>query len=102
SLFPLWCSLGLEILARARLAFIHPVLLADPRQDGSIMFSFGYDTPKETPRSIPAKSVFMRCQRAIPEFTEDDFKLCMTITARRNEELHTGAPAFEDLPNRLW
>jgi hypothetical protein len=101
-LFPLWSALGLELLGRARLAFIHPVLLADPRQDGNILFAFGYDTPKEPPRSIPAKALFLRCQKVVPEFTKEDFELCTTIIARRNDELHTGAPAFDDLPNRLW
>jgi hypothetical protein len=100
-LFAFWLALTLEHLGRATLAKIHPALLADPGEGGNIMYAFGYPV-KTDPKSIPAKTVFVRCQIIVADFTEDDGKFCMTIINRRNEELHSGSTAFEDLPTALW
>jgi len=100
-IFPFWATLALEFLARATLAKIHPVLLADPRQDGSVLYAFGYP-PQEPPKSVPAKTVFKRCQVVVADFTQDEFDFCMSLVERRNEELHSGLPAFDDLPTHLW
>ena len=40
ALFALWMSLALELLARAALSRIHPVLLADPREQDPIHYVF--------------------------------------------------------------
>lgn len=99
--FPLWATLALEFLGRATLAKIHPVLVADPREPEWIMYAFGYRTSKP-PRSIPAKGVFARCEVVAPLFTEAERKFCMAMVERRNEELHSGAPAFHDYPHGAW
>jgi|SRR6266566_4520869 len=100
-LFPFWAILALELLGRATLAKVHPALLADPQQGENILHAFGYGAAKN-PKSVPAKTVFLRCKEIVPNFTEQDFKICMGMIERRNEELHAGAPAFEDLPTQLW
>jgi hypothetical protein len=100
-LFPLWASLALELLGRGKLAQIHPALLADPREPDNIMFAFGFESTTP-PKSVPVKTVFRRCQRTIPDFTEKEFAIAMSLMDRRNEELHAGNPAFEDFPTRLW
>lgn len=41
ALFGFWMSLSLELLARASLAQIHPVLLADPKEQDNIHYAFG-------------------------------------------------------------
>jgi len=51
-LFPLWSTLSLEFLARSSLAYIHPALLADPREGENVLHAFGYEI-ESTPRSIP-------------------------------------------------
>jgi len=93
--------LALEALARATLANVHPVLLADPLQEGNILYAFGYHTT-EQPRSVKAKTVFTRCKTVVKDFTEQEFKFCMSLAERRNQELHTGVSAFEDFPSKLW
>ena len=101
SLFPFWAALALELLGRATLAKVHPALLADPQQGENILYAFGYGNAKN-PKSIPAKTVFTRCIVIVPNFTQEDFKVTMGMIERRNEELHAGSPAFEDLPTKLW
>jgi hypothetical protein len=100
-LFPLWSTLSLEFLARSSLAYIHPALLADPREGENVLHAFGYQIAS-TPRSIPALTVFRRCKRVISGFTESDFKACMSLIEMRNTELHSGTAAFEGYPTRLW
>ena len=100
-LFPLWAILGLELLARAALARVHPALLADPQSGENLLYSFGFAQP-ERPRSIPVKTVFLRCMHVVPEFLKSDFELSMGLIELRNAELHAGPPAFLDLPTRLW
>lgn len=99
-LFPFWSTLALELLARATLAKIHPALLADPQGD-NILYAFGYGTVKN-PKSIPSKTLLIRCQAVVPEMTDEDIKFCMSMVERRNEELHSGSSAFDDLPTHLW
>jgi len=98
-LYPLWSTLALEFLARAALAHVHPALLADHRHPENIMYAFGYSG---TGKSVPAETVFRRCQKVIPNFTEAEARQCMALIDRRNEELHTGAPSFSQFPTRLW
>src|SRR5216683_2232227 len=100
-LFPFWAALGLELMARATLARVHPALLADPTDGSNLMYAFGYPTTGR-PKSIPAKTLFLRCQTVVPNFTKSEFDSCMSLVERRNEELHTGAPAFDDFPTSLW
>lgn len=101
-LFPFWAILGLELLGRATLAKVHPALLADTQQGGdNILYAFGYGAAKN-PKSVPAKTVFSRCKEIVPNFTLQDFNICMGLIDRRNEELHAGEPVFEDLPTKLW
>ena len=99
--FALWSILALETLARATLAKVHPALLADPREGANIMYAFGYGAAKN-PRSISMSTVLKRCQVVIPTFTEAEVKFAVGLIERRNAELHTGKPAFEDLPTHLW
>lgn len=99
-LFPFWCSLTLEFLARATLARIHPALLADPRGDDSMLFAFGF--PAKRPVSVPMKTVLSRCKALIPELTDNEVRAATILVERRNVELHTGEPAFVDLPTSLW
>ncbi len=97
-LFPFWATLGLELLARATLARVHPALLAEP---DCLVRAFGFE-PGIRAKSVMAKTVFLRCQRIVPGFGEEELKKCMSMIDRRNEELHTGMLAFDALPTSLW
>ena len=99
-LVPFWCTLSLELLARAALAHIHPVLLADPQQGENLLYAFGY--PATNPRSIQTKTVLSRCQVVVERFTKAEEEFCASLLFLRNEELHTGTAAFENLPTSQW
>lgn len=101
ALFGFWMSLCLELLARSGLAKIHPVLLADPREEGNIQYAFGV-RPKTNVRSIQAKTVFARCSVFITGFTDQMSAHCLFVADRRNKELHTGAAAFENHDPSTW
>lgn len=99
--FPFWSTLALEFLARATLSLVNPCLLADPQEGDNLLYACGFASGK-APVSIKAKTVFLRCQRIVENFTEQEYRFCMGLVQRRNEELHTAAPAFEDFPTNLW
>jgi hypothetical protein len=101
SMFPFWATLSLEFLARATLAGVNPCLLADPRDGANLLYACGFPSPNP-PVSVNAKTVLVRCQRIVPNFTQDEFDFSMSLVQRRNEELHTASAAFDDFPTRLW
>jgi transcription elongation factor Elf1 len=101
-LFRIWSSLGLELLARTTLANIHSSLLADPQQGDNILHACGYPSGKKTPKSVPIGIVLKRCTVIIPEYTEADFKFCLSIMEKRNSELHSGESPFLEYPTSIW
>lgn len=102
SLEALWSLMAFEFLARASLARVHPALLADPQGGGDhLLFGFGFGTPK-SPRSIAMKTVLLRCQVVIDEFTDADVKEATALLNFRNGELHTGSTVLEELQNSTW
>jgi hypothetical protein len=96
----LWAALALELLARAALARIHPVLLADPRDGKNILHAFNVVHPRA--RSIPARTVFERCTQLIPDFGERESTVAALLADRRNLELHTAVLGMEEMPTRIW
>jgi hypothetical protein len=101
SLFPFWCALSFETFARGSLAYVHPALLADPMEGDNILYVFGYSISK-LPKSIPIKSVLERLTKIVEKFKKSEFEFAMNLMERRNRELHSGAPAFEDFPTKIW
>src|ERR1700690_1061418 len=71
--FVLWASLALEILARAALARVSPVLLADPDNRNNIYFARGHTPtmPKFVPKSIGITEVFNRLSAILPNFDKE-------------------------------
>ena len=100
-LFPFWASLALEFLGRATLAKVHPSLLADPTEGDNILYACGLGAAK-TPKSVKAKTVFLRCQHIAAGFTKKDVEKTLTIVERRNAELHSGDTPFDGLQTKLW
>ena len=98
---PLWCFVSLELLARATLSQTNVALLADPTDGNNILYGCGFPSTK-SPKSIPAKTVFHRCTVICPQFTTKEYDTCMVWMNQRNEELHTGALAFDSLGSSEW
>ena len=102
--FGLWSALSLEILARAALAHISPVLLADNSNWLNLAHALGKDptTEKFSPRSLSARKVFVRLRELVPAFNDEIAGFCMQHTERRNSELHSGELAFANLRTSEW
>ena len=75
-MFPFWLSLSLELLARAAVSSIHPLLLAEPNKDDptNILHALGRPTGKGKPKSLAISGVFKLCRHLVPGFTEEDLR----------------------------
>lgn len=101
--FGLWCSLGLELLARAALASISPTLLAEPDRDHKhLLHALNRGSERVPRKSLATVQVFSLCLTLFPDFTKDDFTAAMALINRRNEELHSGGAAFDEYPSSQW
>jgi hypothetical protein len=101
--FGLWCSLGLELLARAALSSVSPALLAKPDPNHKNLLHIlhkGSEIPQ--PRSIDVALAFQLCHQIFQGFTNEDLKLSLALLNRRNEELHSGAAAFDEYSPSQW
>ncbi len=101
--FGLWCSLGLELLARAALASVSPTLLAEPdREHKFLLHALNRGSETVPRRSIATVQVFALCRTLFDNFTENDYKAAVALVNRRNEELHTGNSAFDEYRPKQW
>lgn len=101
----LWSGLMLEHLARAALASVSPVLLAETseRNWSHIYFALGFSPldPKYAPRSIATNDVVRRLGEILPGFKEVA-NFTIAHTGRRNAELHSGEAPFEGVEGANW
>lgn len=101
--FGLWCSFGLELLARAAVASVSPTLLAQPdREQKNLLHVVHRGSELAFPQSIPATRVVGLCARLFTEFTEEDAKAALALFNCRNAELHSGTAAFEGYRPGQW
>ena len=103
--FGFWSALSLELLARAALACISPVLLADNKRNWrNLTYALGgHPTAKKfSPTSLATKEVLSRLNELVPEFTGELVGFCTKHTERRNSEVHSGELAFTSLGTSEW
>lgn len=102
--FGFWSALSLELLARAALAHISPVLLADNASWRNLAYALG-ESPtakKFSPKSLPTREVFSRLAELVPGFNNEIHSFCANHTERRNSELHSGELSFAHLGTSEW
>ncbi|WP_096704784.1 hypothetical protein [Magnetospirillum sp. 15-1] len=92
----LWSSFVLEVIARAALAHINPVLLAEADDRNNIYYSIGLKPTKQkfSPKSIAITDVFTRLSELIPEFVPLK-EPSATLVGKRNSELHSAEAPFD-------
>ncbi|WP_322883986.1 hypothetical protein U8C35_12205 [Sinorhizobium medicae] len=102
--FGLWSTLALELVARAALAHISPVLLADASNWRNLTYAIGHQptAKKFTPVSIPIGEVISRLEELIPTVTPEIAGFCKQHLQRRNAELHSGELIFSELGTSKW
>ena len=102
--YALWSTLLLELLARAALAKVSPVLLADNTDWANIYYGLGLSPNKQSfkPKSAAISDVLTRLQNAVPNFTDEIRKGALAHIGRRNEELHSGGTPLDGLGSSKW
>jgi hypothetical protein len=96
----LWAALALEVLAKAALARISPVLIAEPTEEGAnLLAALGLVKGGDHFSSVRAKTIFTRCHRAFRPF---DLKEATRFTQARNEYLHGPGVPFLAIPPEVW
>jgi hypothetical protein len=103
-LFGFWSSLALELLVRAALAKISPVLLAENGKWQNIHYALGGESPSArfNPTSIGTKEVHLRLAELLPAFNKEIQDFCAGHAYRRNSELHSGELAFSTYGTSKW
>lgn len=95
-----WASVSLELLGKAALVRISPMLIAHPDDDGrSILIASGAVDYAGSFGSIQAKAVWSRCARTFRTFNEVEAK---KIAAGRNEYIHSTGVGFDSIPQAQW
>ena len=60
-----WASTALELLGKAALAKVSPLLIADPQEEGrNLLIAAGLVEGDARFKSVTAKTIFLRCERA--------------------------------------
>jgi len=97
--FPVWCHLAIELLARAAIASISPVLLADRRKPKALHYAIGIaDLDPLEAESVSSAELYALCERYIDNFGNAERSVCEQARKRRNAELHSATAAMIDLP----
>lgn len=102
SSFALWIILALELLARSAISNVHPVLLANPHQVKNLYYAIGREELCEFPKSVPAKTIYDRCETLFDEFTPHETKYCNALRELRNAEIHSGEAVLDLIPIPNW
>jgi hypothetical protein len=96
----LWASAALELLGKAALARVSPLLIAEPTEEGvNILIATGLIEGTAKFTSVSASTVFKRCQRAFRPFSSAD---ALKFADARNEYLHGPTIGFVALPPEAW
>lgn len=95
-----WASAALELLGKAALVRISPMLIAHPDDDGrSMLIASGAVDYAGAFNSVQAKAIWSRCARAFRPFNEVEAK---KIAAGRNEYIHSTGVGFDSIPQAQW
>ena len=96
----LWASAALELLGKAALSRVSPLLIAEPTEEGvNVLIATGLIEGTAKFSSVRASTIFKRCQRAFRPFSSAD---AMRIADSRNEYLHGSGLGFPTLIPELW
>ncbi len=101
--FGFWSALALEMIVRAALSNISPVLLAEDNWN-NLLHALGRKPVdlKGPATSIGTKEVLRRLEKLIKDFNQERLNFCSLHTQYRNSELHTGDVPFDAIAEGAW
>lgn len=89
------------MLGKTVLAGLHPSLIADPQSSVSLFAAAGLNVGTDL-KTIAAKTLFERLGHVSKRFDKKTQDHCVTMSARRNAELHSGEAPFEGMILNSW
>lgn len=96
----LWAAAALELLGKAALARVSPLLIASPTEEGvNLLIASGLVEGDPKFISVAAGTIFKRCQRAFRPFNAGD---AQKFADARNEYLHGAGVGFVLPPEAWW
>lgn len=96
----LWSSAALELLGKAALARVSPLLIAEPTEDGAnLLIATGLIEGTARFTAVNASTIFKRCQKAFKPFSA---QAAQGFASARNEYLHGSSIGFMTLPPEAW
>lgn len=96
----LWASAALELLGKAALARVSPLLIAEPTEEGkNLLIATGLVQGKALFTSVSATTVFKRCEHAFKPFSAAE---ALKFAAARNEYVHGSGIGFMAIPPQAW
>lgn len=102
--FGFWSSLAIELLARASISHISPVLQADIKNWKNLVYALdeSHRSRNFSPKTATTGEIFARLELLCDEFNEEISGFCRQHAERRNTELHSGELAFETISASGW
>ncbi len=102
--FGLWSAFVLEMLIRATVANISPVLIADNKDWNNLLYALDEPIKKSkfVAKSASISDLIQRLEDLINDFTREHANFCVHHVERRNSELHSGNMPFENLGSSSW
>ena len=102
--FGFWSALALEMMVRASISNISPVLVADGKDWNSILYAVGREPnqSKFTPKSAVISDLLNRAESLFPDFTREMLNFSISHMNNRNSDIHSGALPFDDVGSSTW
>lgn len=102
--FGFWSAVTLEILIRAAVSNISPVLVAEGKDWNNILYALNKapNQKKYNPKSASVSELLKKLESLVPEFTNEMSNFSAAHMNRRNTELHSGSLPFDDVRPSSW
>jgi hypothetical protein len=95
-----WASTALELLGKAALARVSPLLIAEPNVDGfNLLIAAGLVEGKARFKSVSASTIFKRCEKVFRPFSATE---AIKASYIRNEYLHGASLDFMPFDLESW
>lgn len=95
-----WASCALELLGKAALSRVSPLLIANPIDDGkSMLIASGLQPDAGGFQTVQAKTIYARCEKAFRPFSHPEAK---KLSESRNEYIHSAGVGFDAIPEHAW